>query len=54
MGSFSIRCYILFSAKDDCDTYCVLCITSVDLICSISLSRIVDTSEVIGVKETGK
>ena len=29
-------------------TYCVLCITSVDLVCSIPLSRRVDTSEVKG------
>ena len=35
--------------KDGCGTYCVLCIaSSADLVCSIPLSRIVDTSEVKG------
>ena len=33
-------------AKDGCGTYCVLCTTSVGLIYSISLSRMVDTSKV--------
>ena len=34
--------------KDGYGTCCVLSITSVDLVCSIPLSRIVNTSEVKG------
>ena len=30
----------IFSVKDGCGTYCVLCITSVDFVCSVGLSRI--------------
>ena len=30
----------IFPVKDGCGTYCVLCITSVDFVCSVGLSRI--------------
>ena len=30
----------IFSVKDGCGTYCVLCITSVEFVCSVGLSRL--------------
>ena len=47
-SSLFIRCYDLFSAKNGCGTYCVLCITPISSIYSIPLFRIVDTSEIEG------
>ena len=32
---FISRCHLFFPAKDGCGTYCVLCITSVDFVCSV-------------------
>ena len=42
---------LLFFSANDGGTYCVLCITSVDFICSVSLS-LVDTSK--EVRDTGE
>ena len=46
-GSLFLIGVTVFFVKDGCGTCCVLCIISVDSICSSPLSRVVDTSEVM-------